>query len=252
MRNTLFQIRRTIGKHKTKLVMISLLAAVFTCGVMVGLHMREETKPGEVPGEVSIEHPSEVRVLPTEYLIWISGKAKDFTWLGDPPFFRFFIFTEADPPESYMILGCDNRVTFMDNVISPHFSDITIDWEAEPWVKVFGRGRVVGTVTAYSVDVDVAGQLQNWYYKSFLTRDERRSLWVLSDYRKKPVWIDGSLTEDDLVGLLTISGWERFPVPDNALGKEALVNGLFHGLGGVGLEVRALYVKEETYIRIFP
>jgi len=93
----------------------------------------------------------------------------------------------------YEVIGCDH-VIFLNKIISPVFSDISVKWETQPSVKFFGKKIDDATIVAYIVDENTNGVLQNWYYKSFLTENERHSMAVRGNYRDKLVWVNGALT----------------------------------------------------------
>jgi hypothetical protein len=191
----------------------------------------------------------DIRLWPGSDYVEIFGKAERFTPLSDPPFFRFFIEVNF---VQYEVIGCD-QVIFMDKIISPVFWGISVKWETQPFVKFFGKKINDAVIVAYIVDVDINGGLQNWYYKSFLTKDERNHMAVRSNYGGKRVWVNGVLTVDDLLKELVTPNFERFQVPDSYLGKEAHANCTVSGAGGIGLVVENLFVEQnDSYIRIFP
>jgi hypothetical protein len=187
-------------------------------------------------------------LLPDNY-VEISGKVKGFTPLSGPPFFRFS--AEVNSVQ-YEVIGCD-QVVFLDNVISPVFSGIQVKWETQPFVKVFGKMIDNDTIAANIVDENINGVLQNWYYKSFLDKYEQFDYFVLGNYNKKLVWVNGLLTKEDLLFLLYSPDNHFTSQISPYLGKEAYANGTIQAAYGIGLVVENLFVKQDnSYIRIFP
>jgi len=228
-----------VSRYKTLAITLLLALAVSTY-VIVELRTREKCpRIGEIY----------VWPEPDNYYVEVSGRAERFILLNDPPFFRFSMEVNSLRLE---VMGSD-RVTFMNDVISPKFSNLNIEWGAEPFVWIFGMKISDTVVIAYIVDVDVNCKRENWYYKSFLTKDERNHMAVLVNYKEKLVWVNGILTGGDLLGLLITPGFEPLQVPDPNLGKEAYACGTIFARFGIALVVENLFAKQnDSYIRIFP
>lgn len=189
----------------------------------------------------------EIHEYPEDNYVEVLGRAEEFTSLVGPPFFRFSL--KVGPVE-YEVTGCDWTV-FENKIISPEFLNTLVEWETQPFVKIFGRKSGDTHIVGYIIDVESAGELRNWYYKSFLSEDERSCLRVLSRYSEKNIWVKGVLTENDLLGLFVTPNFERFQVPDSYLGREAYVNGRILVAGGVGLTVENLFIKQGcTYVEV--
>lgn len=196
------------------------------------------------------ENVGYIRLLLENY-VELSGKVKGFTGLSGPPFFRFF--TEVNSVQ-YEVIGCD-QVIFLDNVISPVFSEVSVKWETQPLVKIFGKKIDDNTIFAYTVDENIHGVLKNWYYKSLLNESDRWDILVLGTYyNEKLVWVNGLLNNEDLLFfLVSPDNYFPFQVPSPYLGKEAYANCTVHVYFGIALAVENLFVKQDnSYIRIFP
>ncbi|MBA7595329.1 hypothetical protein ES703_02291 [subsurface metagenome] len=130
-----------VSRYKTLAITLLLALAVSTY-VIVELRTREKCpRIGEIY----------VWPEPDNYYVEVSGRAERFILLNDPPFFRFSMEVNSLRLE---VMGSD-RVTFMNDVISPKFSNLNIEWGAEPFVWIFGRKISDTVVIAYIVDVDV-------------------------------------------------------------------------------------------------
>jgi hypothetical protein len=222
-------------------IAIVVVISIFTVVALVWLRV-EKREQNENVGYVH---------LLLENYVELSGKVKGFTTLSEPPFFRFF--TEVNSVQ-YEVIGGD-QVIFLDNVISPIFSGISVKWDTHPLVKIFGKKIDNNTILAYTVDENIHGVLKNWYYKSFLNENDRWDILVLGTYyAEKLVWVNGLLTNEDLLFFLANpDNYFPFQVPSPYLGKEAYANCTVHVYFGTALAVENLFVKQDnSYIRIFP
>jgi len=230
-----------LGKLKVPLIVLLVVVIISVCTV-VGFRVQKRYQN---------ENVGYIHLLLENY-VELSGKVKGFTLLSEPPFFRFF--TEVNSVQ-YEIIG-DDQVIFLDNVISPIFSGISAKWDTQPLVKIFGKKNDDNTILAYIVDENIHGVLKNWYYKSFLNENDRLDILVLGRYyNEKLVWVNGLLTNEDLLALLVSQDKNYFPfqVPSSYIGKEAYANGTIKAAYGIGLLVENLFVKQDnSYIRIFP
>jgi len=230
---------------KPKAVLVVLIAVILLCAV-IGLYSL--SKPMKIKSIVENTsgfgfYDNKIIYLGGEnkiiYVEGLYGRALNFVQQPNAPFFSFIVENHG---MRFKVVGCYSQT----------FADFYVDWQAEPAVRISGKVED-NVISAWSVDVETAGQMRNWY--RFLPRSERLVLVVLSSYVGKRVWISGFLDENDLlssIGIKTENG-EYFKIPEDIFGKKAYLWGIFRReTEGMGFYIELWEMFVEQYVRIYP
>lgn len=157
---------------------------------------------------VSMQFHSTGHAIEPEYVELTGKPAKFKTANKDPfgyegPYFTFKL--------GGRLVRCAYTYMLPEGKISPAFSELEVEWSAEPQVRVKGRAEA-DEIEAYIVEVKARGMWQVWYYKSWLDPvrldpyNEKVTRWCADAGLK--VWTADSLIDSCLGRVLDKKSYE--------------------------------------------